>query len=93
MLVITLLVAATGLVLGLRFNVFVLALLLLLAVLSVFAVVSWGGTFSGAALQLLVTVAAVQVAYFVGSLIAAQLPARDGPMSRTERRLYGTFQP
>jgi hypothetical protein len=77
MLTITIIVAAAGLVVGLRFNVFVLALLLLAAAASIFAIGVWnGGTALVVALQLLATFASVQIGYLIGCLIAAQLPAR-----------------
>jgi hypothetical protein len=62
MLAFTVLLAATGLALGLRFNVFVLALLLLLATTSIFAIGIWGGGNPlVVALNLLVTLASVQI--------------------------------
>jgi len=77
MLAITILVAATGLALGLRFNVFVLVLLLLLATTSIFAIGIWsGGNALVIALHLLATLASVQISYLIGWLIAAQFPTR-----------------
>jgi hypothetical protein len=77
MLAITLLVVATGLALGFRFNVFVLGLLLLLATINIFAIGIWtGGNPGVVALQLLATLVTVQISYLIGCLIAAQFPAR-----------------
>ena len=77
MLAITVLLAATGLALGLRFNVFVLALLLLLATTSIFAIGIWsGGNPLVIALNLLATLASVQISYLIGCLIAAQFPTQ-----------------
>jgi hypothetical protein len=62
MLAVTFLVAATGLVLGLRFSAFVLALLILLATASIFAIAIWSGSNPGVfALHLLVMLAALQI--------------------------------
>ena len=73
MLTVTIVVAAAGLVVGLRFNVFVFALLLSGAAASVFAIGVWSGDNAlVVALQLLATFASVQI----GCLIAAQFPAR-----------------
>jgi hypothetical protein len=64
MLAITILIAATGLVLGLRFNVFVLGLLLLLGITSIFTIGSWSGDNLGvAALHLLAMLASLQISY------------------------------
>ena len=77
MLAVTVLLASTGLALGLRFNVFVLALLLLLATTSIFAIGIWGGGNPlVVALNLLATLASVQISYLIGCLIAAQFPTR-----------------
>ena len=77
MLAITVFLAATGLALGLRFSVFVLALLLLLATTSIFAIGIWGGGNPlVVALNLLATLASVQISYLIGCLIAAQLPTQ-----------------
>jgi len=77
MLAMTILVAAIGLALGLRFNAFVLGLLLLLAITSTFAIGIWsGGNPRVIALYLLATLASVQISYLIGCLIAAQFPAR-----------------
>ena len=77
MLAITVVVAAAGLALGLRFNVFVLALLLIVAIIGVSAIGVWGGSnLLVVALRVLATLACLQIGYLIGSLIAAQLPAR-----------------
>jgi hypothetical protein len=77
MLVIVLLIAATGLVLGLRFNVFVLALLVLLVISGIFANGFWVGSNSLVlTLRLLATLASVQISYLIGCLIAAHIPTR-----------------
>ena len=82
MLAITILVAATGLVLGLRFNVFVLGLLLLLGITSIFTIGIWsGGNLSVVALRALAMLASVQISYLIGFLIAAQITARAKPTS------------
>ena len=77
MLAITVLVAAAGLALGLRFNVFVLALLLIVAIIGVSAIGVWGGnSLLVVALRVSATLACLQIGYLIGSLIAAQLPTR-----------------
>jgi hypothetical protein len=92
---ITILVAATGLVLGLRFNAFVLGLLLLLGVASVLTIGIWSdGNLGVVALHLLATLASVQISYLIGFLIAAQITARTAPTSspmesRSLRRFSG----
>ena len=74
---ITILVAATGLILGLRFSVFVLGLLLLLGVASTFTIGVWsGGNLAIIALHVLVMLAVVQISYLIGYLIAAQITKR-----------------
>ena len=79
---ITILVAATGLILGLRFSVFVLGLLLLLGVASTFTIGVWsGGNLAIIALHVLVMLAVVQISYLIGYLIAAQITARARPTS------------
>ena len=89
MLAITVLLAATGLALGLRFNAFVLALLLLLATTSIFAIGIWGGGNSlVVALNFLATLASVQISYLIGCLIAAQLPARAQTTSSRMQTRY-----
>jgi hypothetical protein len=77
MLAITVLVAAAGLALGLRFNVIILALLVLLVITSIFAAGIWVGSNSlVVTLRLLATLASVQISYLVGCLIAAHIPTR-----------------
>jgi hypothetical protein len=94
MLAIGMLAAAAGLVLGLRFSVITLVLLAL-AVAIVFAVGVWGGESPLViALQMLATLAAVQISYLFGCLLAAHLPAqaktRSGSVqTRHLRRLSG----
>jgi hypothetical protein len=89
MLAITLLVAATGLVLGLRFNVLVLGLLLLATTAGTFTVAIWsGGNLPVVALHLLATLASVQISYLIGCLIAAQFPARSNPLSSRLQTRY-----
>ena len=89
MLAITVLAAATGLILGLRFNVFVLGLLLLAATAGIFTAVIWsGGNLGVVALHLLATLASVQISYLIGCLIAAQFPARSKSPSRQMQTRY-----
>jgi len=85
----TILVAATGLALGFRFNVFLLGLLLLLATARIVAICIWGADTPGVvAMHLLVTLASVQISYLIGCLIAAQFPKRASRMqTRSLRRL------
>jgi hypothetical protein len=74
---ITILVAATGLVLGLHFNPFVLGLLLLLGVASFLTIGIWSdGNLGVVALHLLAMLTSVQISYLIGFLIAAQITAR-----------------
>jgi hypothetical protein len=90
MLAITILVAAAGLALGLRFNVFVLALLLIVAIIGVSAIGVWGGnSLLVVALRVSATLACLQIGYLIGSLIAAQLPTRVINRTQTQyvRRL------
>jgi hypothetical protein len=87
MLAIAIVAAATGLVLGLRFSLVALALLIITTTI-VFAVCMWGG--SGplvGTLQLLATLASVQISYLVGCLLTAHIPARAKvPSSRKQMR-------
>ena len=79
---ITILVAATGLILGLRFSAFVLGLLLLLGVASTLTIGIWsGGNLAVVALHMLAMLASVQISYLIGYLIAAQITARATPTS------------
>jgi hypothetical protein len=85
MLTITVLTAAAGLALGLRFNVFVVALLVILAIIGTVAFgVLGGSSLLVVALHLLAMLACLQIGYLIGSLISAQLPARV--ISLTETR-------
>ncbi len=88
MLGITFLVAATGLVLGLRFNALVLGLLLLVAAASLFAISIWsGGNAPVFALLLLATLVSGQIGYLIGCLIAAQFRAQaKTPSGRMQTR-------
>jgi hypothetical protein len=71
------LVAAAGLAVGLRFNVIILALLVLLVITSILATGFWVGSNSRVVtLRLLATLASVQISYIVGCLIAAHIPTR-----------------
>ena len=77
MVAIIVLVAAAGLALGLRFNVIILALLVLLVITSILATGFWVGNNSlVVTLRLLATLASVQISYLVGCLIAAHIPTR-----------------
>jgi hypothetical protein len=81
MLAIAIIAATAGLVLGLRFSVIALALLIL-ATTIIFAVGIWGGGSPlVVALQLLATLASVPISYLVGCLLAAHLPARAKMLS------------
>lgn len=76
MLAIAIIAAAAGLVLGLRFSLITLALLLITTTI-VFAVGTWGsGSPLVVTLQLSATLASVQISYLVGCLLAAHIPAR-----------------
>jgi hypothetical protein len=76
MLVIGMLAAAAGLVLGLRFSVITL-LLLTLAIAIIFATSVLGGSSSlVVGLQMLASLASVQISYLFGCLLAAHLPVR-----------------
>ena len=79
---ITILVATAGLVLGLRFNAFVLGLLLLLGVASILTIGIWsGGNLGVVALHMLAMLASVQISYLIGFLIAAQITPRAAQTS------------
>ena len=94
MLAIGILAAAAGLVLGLRFSVITLVLLTL-AIAIVCAIGVWGGESRlFIALQMLATLASVQISYLFGCLLAAHLPAHAKTPSGSEqmrhlRRLSG----
>ena len=76
MLAIAIIAAAAGLVLGLRFSLIILALLIITTTI-LFAVGLWGGGSPlVVALQLLATLASVQISYLVGCLLAAHIPTR-----------------
>jgi hypothetical protein len=90
MLAIGMLAAAAGLVLGLRFSLITL-LLLTLAIVITFATSVLGGSGSLAVgLQMLATLASVQISYLFGCLPAAHLPVRaeigigHSPMSQNQ---------
>jgi hypothetical protein len=90
MLAITLPIAATGLVLGLRFNVFVLALLVLLVITSIFATGIWlGSNLLVITLHLLATLVSVEISYLIGCLIAAHIPTRAKTASGRKPYLRG----
>jgi hypothetical protein len=81
------LVAVTALILGLRFNGFVLGVLILLATTSIFVIAIWNGGRPGlVALQLLAFLAAVQISCFIGCLMRAQITARAKPTSSVRWR-------
>jgi hypothetical protein len=94
MLAIGMLAAAAGLVLGLRFSVVTLVLLTL-AIAIVCAMGVWGGESPLIiALQMLATLASVQISYLFGCLLAAHFPAQAKTPSGSEqmrhlRRLSG----
>jgi hypothetical protein len=74
MLVIGMLAAAVGLVIGLRFSLTTLLLLTLLTLI-IFATSVLGGSSSlVVGLQMLATLASIQISYLVGCLLAAHLP-------------------
>jgi hypothetical protein len=90
MLAIGMLAAAAGLILGLRFSLITL-LLLTLAIVITFATGVLGGSGSLAVgLQMLATLASVQISYLFGCLLAAHLPVRSGS-ERGEARLWCAF--
>ncbi len=87
MLMVGLLAAAAGLVLGLRFSVIVFVLLTV-AILIVFAMsVLSGSSPLVVALRMLATLASVQISYLFGSLLAAHFPASDRAQMRYLRGL------
>jgi Flp pilus assembly protein TadB len=82
MLAFGILAAASGLALGLRYNVFTL-LVLMLAILLILAVGALAGSSPLVfAIKTLVTLAAVQISYLFGSLLAAHFPARAKTLRR-----------
>jgi hypothetical protein len=88
MLAIAIIAVATGLVLGLRFSLITLALLVITTTI-VFAVGMWGGgSPMVVALQLLATLASVQISYLVGCLLVAHIPARAKIRSDRKQMRY-----
>ena len=76
MLVVGLLAASVGLVLGLRFSV-ITFMLLTLAIIVMFAVSVLGGSSALVVdFHMLAMLACVQISYLFGSLLAAHFPAR-----------------
>ena len=76
MLVVGLLAASVGLVLGLRFSV-ITFIVLTVAILVIFAMSVLGGSSPlVVAFHILVTLASVQISYLFGSLLAAHFPVR-----------------
>ena len=88
MLAIAIIAAAAGLVLGLRFSLVTLALLITTTTI-LFAVGMWGrGSPLVVALQLLGTLASVQISYLVGCLLAAHIPTRAKILSDRKQIRY-----
>ena len=88
MLAIAIIAAAAGLVLGLRFSLVTLALLIITTTI-LFAVGMWGGGgLLVVALQLLGTLASVQISYLVGCLLAAHIPTRAKILSDRKQIRY-----
>ena len=87
MLAIGMLAAAAGLMLGLRFSVITFGLLTL-SIAIIFAICVWGGGSPLViALQMLATLASVQISYLFGCLLAAHLLARaKTPSGRAQMR-------
>jgi hypothetical protein len=87
MLAIGMLAAAAGLILGLRFSV-ITFVLLTLSIAIIFAIGVWGGGSPLViVLQMLATLASVQISYLFGCLLAAHLPTRAKTASgRTQIR-------
>lgn len=94
MLTVGMLAAAAGLLLGLRFSV-ITFVLLTLAIAIMFAGGVWGGASPLViALQMLATLAAVQISYLLGCLLAAHFPVHAkapyvGAQMQHARRLSG----
>ena len=76
MLAVVVLAAAAALVLGLRFSVVTLVLLTLATVINFATSVLGGSGPLVVGLQMLATLASVQISYLVGCLLAAHLPVR-----------------
>ena len=74
MLAVVVLAAAAALVLGLRFSVVTLVLLTLATVINFATSVLGGSAPLVVGLQMLATLASVQISYLVGCLLAAHLP-------------------
>ena len=82
------LVTAMALVLGLRFSVNTLVLLTV-AILIMFGISILGRSSPLVmALQMLATLASVQISYLFGSLLAAQFPTRDKTTSSRMQTRY-----
>jgi len=76
MLAVGVIAAAAALVLGLRFSVVILVLLTLATVVNFASSVLGGSALLAVGLQMLATLASVQISYLVGCLLAAHLPVR-----------------
>jgi len=76
MLAVGVLAAAAALVLGLRFSVVTLVLLTLATVINFATSVLGGSAPLAVGLQMLATLASVQISYLVGCLLAAHFPVR-----------------
>jgi hypothetical protein len=76
MLAVGVLAAMAALVLGLRFSVVTLVLLMLAIVINFATSVLGGSSPLVVGLQMLATLASVQISYLVGCLLAAHLPKR-----------------
>ena len=76
MLAVGVLAAAAALVLGLRFSVVTLVLLMLATVINFATGVLGGSGPLVGGLQMLATLASVQISYLAGCLLAAHLPVR-----------------
>ena len=93
MLAIGMLAAAAGLILGLRFSV-ITFVLLTLSIAIIFAIGVWGGGSPLViVLQMLATLASVQISYLFGCLLAAHLPRepRRPPAARNPSGGRGTL--
>ena len=86
MFAIGMLAAAAGLVLGIRFSVITLLLLTLAIVIILATSVLGGSSPLLVGLQMLATLASVQISYLVGCLLAAHLPVRAKIPSGTSRQ-------
>ena len=85
-----LLVAVTAVILGLRFNGFVLGLLIVLMTTRIFVIAIWNGGKPGVvALQLLAMLAFVQISYLIGCLVGAKITARTKPTSSRPQGVNG----